>query len=744
MRTLAAGGPNGEIKQFSVLPYLPNGITSGPDGALWFTATSGTYFDLGRITMDGAVTMYRYTKGAPFLSNGITAGPDRTLWFPLATDYGAELVMAEVLTTPMVLVTSTALPAGMAGVVYQETLSASGGTPPYRWSAYPLPGGLSVDAANGVISGIPQTPGTYSFSVLATDNQGSSAAQDLNLVLSAAPLNAPTITTKTLSDATQEVTYSQALAVAGGVAPYKWAVAGGAFPGGVALNAASGAITGIPVKIGTYSFIVQVTDSGGTSSVASLTLTVAARRAGPPRVGVFSHVASGAGWKSLLYLSNLTAAATDVTLYFWADDGNPVALPLLITQTGGTQTLSASNWSGVIGANSTVLLETGGLAESGLTGWAEVLSSGTLNGYGVFHYTSAKGVQSEATVPMDRSAQWNMLVPYELNDSFKAGIAMNNWSCSSSLPGSFTFYDAAGHTVGSTAVNLDPCSHQSIMLSDWSAALNGKRGFLKFVPTGGEGLTGLGIRVNPAGGITSTPLLQSTLTEQVPNGDYMSGVFSHVAAGGGWKTSLYLVNPSFDSTTLTLTLHADQGLPAELPLRVIQGSTTSDITASSTTLSLAPNETVLIESNRAVEIAWTGWVELVSKLGLAGYGVFHYTSPEGVESEGTVTLDSPLGYSFTLPYEANNRFKMGVAMANLAGMATTVTVTAYDANGAKLATSTVDLAAIEHKSLMLSDLIPAAEGNRGFVQFSSDNLQTITGLGIRVNPLGGFTSAPKL
>jgi streptogramin lyase len=55
----------------------PYGITSGPDGNLWFTENVGT--KIGRITTDGVITEYIPTPGTfPY---GITSGPDGNLWF---------------------------------------------------------------------------------------------------------------------------------------------------------------------------------------------------------------------------------------------------------------------------------------------------------------------------------------------------------------------------------------------------------------------------------------------------------------------------------------------------------------------------------------------------------------------------------------------------------------------------------------------------------------------------------------
>ena len=59
----------------------PDGITAGPDGALWFT--NGGNDSIGRITTAGEVT--NYTGDGIYAPDGIAAGPDGALWF---TNYG--------------------------------------------------------------------------------------------------------------------------------------------------------------------------------------------------------------------------------------------------------------------------------------------------------------------------------------------------------------------------------------------------------------------------------------------------------------------------------------------------------------------------------------------------------------------------------------------------------------------------------------------------------------------------------
>lgn len=102
-------------------------------------------------------------------------------------------------------VTTTTMPNGTEGQFYSQTLSAEGGTSPYTWSivADALPTGLSLASATGVISGVPTTAGSSSFTVQATDSAGSPATdnQVLSITINpAAPTGQTTVIINAITD----------------------------------------------------------------------------------------------------------------------------------------------------------------------------------------------------------------------------------------------------------------------------------------------------------------------------------------------------------------------------------------------------------------------------------------------------------------------------------------------------------------------------------------------------------------
>ena len=75
---------------------------------------------------------------------------------------------------PALTITSGATFSGTASQAFQATLTASGGTPPYTWTATGLPSTLTLNQSTGVISGTP-AEGSYPVMVSVQDSLGATA-----------------------------------------------------------------------------------------------------------------------------------------------------------------------------------------------------------------------------------------------------------------------------------------------------------------------------------------------------------------------------------------------------------------------------------------------------------------------------------------------------------------------------------------------------------------------------------------
>ena len=93
-------------------------------------------------------------------ANGIVTVPIET--------QEVTIVLKDLLATS-VSIDTTVLPNGKVGEAYSNTLTATGGTVPYKWSAIGLPSGLTISDA-GTIKGTPSVAGTFSVTVKSEDS----------------------------------------------------------------------------------------------------------------------------------------------------------------------------------------------------------------------------------------------------------------------------------------------------------------------------------------------------------------------------------------------------------------------------------------------------------------------------------------------------------------------------------------------------------------------------------------------
>jgi hypothetical protein len=174
---------------------------------------------------------------------------------------------------PTIVVSPATLPSATQGSAYTQSLSASGGIAPYSFAvtAGSVPPGTSL-TSTGTLTGTPTAAGTYTFTVRADDQSGSSGARAYSLTVRAEVL---VLDGAQVPPATVGVPYAGSVTAHGGTAPYTYFVSAGSLPAGLGLVPSTGAITGRPTAAGTSAFTVTVTDAFGAGATRSLTITTA-------------------------------------------------------------------------------------------------------------------------------------------------------------------------------------------------------------------------------------------------------------------------------------------------------------------------------------------------------------------------------------------------------------------------------------------------------------------------------------
>lgn len=246
------GATNGStVTSWTITPLLADGSSSGISAATVADPGTTTY-DFSGLTKD---TDYKFDVVAHTSDAGDSpAGESNTVTPPL------DLTL-----------TTTTLDSGEVNLAgYSQTMTSTGGTGPYSWTATGLPAGLTLSTA-GLLSGTPTAAFAGNVAITVTDNDGATSERDLALTIVADP----TITTTSLpSVIVYHTDYSQTLVVSDGVGPFTWAVTAGALPTGMTLDASTGVISGTPTQVTQATFTVTVTDANGFTASGALTMSV--------------------------------------------------------------------------------------------------------------------------------------------------------------------------------------------------------------------------------------------------------------------------------------------------------------------------------------------------------------------------------------------------------------------------------------------------------------------------------------
>lgn len=268
-------------------------------------------------------------------------------------------------------ITTTSLPAATVNTPYSAMISATGGRPPYSFSAASLPAGFTLNPATGALTGSSPSTGAYTFTVTVADSAGAAATQNLTLAIGTTPGGGNPVITTTFPAGTVGAPYSQVLSSSGGCSnPFsvsRFELAGGSLPTGLSItNTDRYYVSGTPTAAGTFNFALKVTDPCGRSSTSNFSIVIGTNSAGAsltasPTSLVFSMVPGGAlpadqniavsGSPGLSY--NVTASTTSGGNWLTVVNGASGTVPGTITlRVANAASLAAGSYNGLVSITS--------------------------------------------------------------------------------------------------------------------------------------------------------------------------------------------------------------------------------------------------------------------------------------------------------------------------------------------------------------------------------------------------------
>ena len=272
--------------------------------------------------------------------------------------------------------------------------------------------------------------------------------------------------------------------------------------------------------------------------------------------------------------------------------------------------------------------------------------------------------------------------------------------------------DAAGAEVDRQDLSLSGGTHEAVFVNQLFSGLENFAGSMSFqTPTSSEKLAAVTLR-------QSTNLNEEAIFATLPVVDLTAAatteslVFPQVGAGVGLSTQIVLINPGEGSISGQIQLFDDNGNALELELDGTSGSA-------------FPYQ---IEGNGTFQGELTadsgthvGYARVTLEQGEqapSGTAIFQFKSGEALISEAGVAAVTPTTSARIFVDRVGTQ--TGVAIANSGNPATTVTFKLLDINGTLLQTTTRDLAANGHLSILADQLFSeAGEGFAGIMEITS-------------------------
>jgi len=222
----------------------------------------------------------------------------------------------------------------------------------------------------------------------------------------------------------------------------------------------------------------------------------------------------------------------------------------------------------------------------------------------------------------------------------------------------------------------------------------------------------------------------------------LAGSMAQLASGGGWDTTLTLVNIAPAPGEALLNFFGNDGSPLQVPFTFSAASSvTGPLVGSTFDQTLSANSMLVVDTQQpGSPSAQAGAAQLFTNGNVGGFAIFKYT-PTG--QEAVVPLETRNAPSYVLAFDNTGPLATGVAIANVSMQPASIPVLIRDDTGSQVGTDTISLAAQGHTSFTLTNNYPLTAGVRGTIELDTPPSGQITALGLRANG-NALTTLPVL
>ena len=207
--------------------------------------------------------------------------------------------------------------------------------------------------------------------------------------------------------------------------------------------------------------------------------------------GTLAQIIDGGGTNTIFTIVNIDSVTASYTLYFYADNGNPLTL----STTAGAPSTSVS---GALPSGGSTIIQTNGGGTAVLQGYAVLATTNQLAGSAVFGIPLATGAFAQASCPLDTGFDYIFAIPFDQTTDQTAaetGVALANsfgdapyqTDGGDTVTLTVVFYNQAGNAVTLPSITLPLGQHTAFMLNQQFPQIVGQEGMVVFTGTDSKG-----------------------------------------------------------------------------------------------------------------------------------------------------------------------------------------------------------------------------------------------------------------